>query len=124
MSRVNLGPAEAIPKGQVAGFQIRLWGPDGPHVTGPSVVGGPGDTIPVAVAHTRDDRWYAIGDLCSHGPVRLSEGALEGCNVECWSHGSRFDLATGQPVNFPATDPVPTYPVGLQDGAVYIEIGA
>ena len=41
---------------------------------------------------------YAISDVCSHADVSLSEGEVEDCTIECWLHGSRFDLA-------PATRP-------------------
>ncbi len=35
---------------------------------------------------------YAIRDDCSHADIPLSEGDVEGTTVECWLHGSRFDL--------------------------------
>jgi len=54
---------------------------------------------------------YAMLDECSHGQVELSEGEVEGGYVECWLHGSRFDLSTGRPTGPPATRPVPVYPV-------------
>jgi 3-phenylpropionate/trans-cinnamate dioxygenase ferredoxin subunit len=79
-------------------------------------------TIAVAVAHTVDDTWHAIGDVCSHGPVLLSEGDMAPCALECWGHGSFFDLVTGEPENLPATAPVPTFPVSLDQGQVWVEI--
>lgn len=62
--------------------------------------------------------FYAMLDECSHGHVELSEGEIEDGHVECWLHGSRFDLATGIPACPPATEPVPVYPVRISaDGA-------
>ncbi|MEI8080411.1 MAG: non-heme iron oxygenase ferredoxin subunit [Actinomycetes bacterium] len=52
---------------------------------------------------------YAIDATCSHADVSLSEGDVEGCFIECWLHGSRFDLRTGEPTGPPATLPVPVY---------------
>ena len=54
------------------------------------------------VAVARDgDEFFAIQDLCSHAAVALSEGEVADCTVECWLHGSRFDLRTGKPTGLP-----------------------
>ncbi|MDP3713933.1 MAG: non-heme iron oxygenase ferredoxin subunit [Mycobacteriales bacterium] len=65
---------------------------------------------------------FAIGDVCSHADVSLSEGDVEKGAVECWLHGSRFDLRTGKPTGLPANRPVPTYPVTIEGDDVLIEI--
>ncbi len=57
---------------------------------------------------------FAIENLCSHAAVALSEGEVEDCTVECWLHGSRFDLRSGKPTGLPATEPVATYPVEIR----------
>ncbi len=44
---------------------------------------------------------YALLDVCSHGQVALSDGDVEGGQVECWLHGSRFERATGVPTGAP-----------------------
>ncbi|HYH35864.1 MAG TPA: non-heme iron oxygenase ferredoxin subunit [Nocardioides sp.] len=64
---------------------------------------------------------FAIQDLCSHAAVALSEGEVADCTVECWLHGSRFDLRTGKPTGLPATEPVATFPVEVRDGDVYVD---
>jgi 3-phenylpropionate/trans-cinnamate dioxygenase ferredoxin component len=80
------------------------------------------------VALARDgDEFFAVEDICSHAAVALSEGEVEGCTVECWLHGSRFDLRTGKPTGLPATEPVATFPVELRtesDGtaSVYVDV--
>jgi 3-phenylpropionate/trans-cinnamate dioxygenase ferredoxin subunit len=63
---------------------------------------------------------YAIGDRCSHAEASLAEGEVFGQVVECPRHGSEFDLATGRAISLPATKPVPTYPVSVEDGTVYL----
>jgi 3-phenylpropionate/trans-cinnamate dioxygenase ferredoxin component len=65
---------------------------------------------------------FAIGDTCSHADVSLSEGDVEDGHVECWLHGSRFDLRTGAPTGLPANRPVPTYPVTVEGDDVLVEI--
>ncbi|MEV7429186.1 non-heme iron oxygenase ferredoxin subunit [Nocardioides sp. NPDC092400] len=74
------------------------------------------------VAVARDgDEVYALQDLCSHASVSLSEGEVADCTVECWLHGSRFDLRTGKPTGLPATEPVATFPVEVRGGDVYVD---
>ena len=67
---------------------------------------------------------HALLDECSHGQVALSEGDVDGGFVECWLHGSRFDLTTGQPAGPPATAPVPVYPVRVIAGVVEVALTA
>ena len=67
---------------------------------------------------------FALGDRCSHAKASLSEGEIFDGEVECPRHGSPFDLETGEPQALPATAPVPVYRVEVNDGDVYLEIGA
>ena len=76
---------------------------------------------PVCVAHT-EGQVFAVRDVCSHAEVPLSEGELEGTTVECWLHGSRFDLRTGKPTGPPATEPVPTYETRTENGDVLVRL--
>ncbi len=76
---------------------------------------------PVCVARSRGEV-YAIHDVCSHAEVALSEGEVEDGTVECWMHGSRFDLRTGKPTGLPATRPVPVYPVRVDGDDVLVAL--
>jgi 3-phenylpropionate/trans-cinnamate dioxygenase ferredoxin subunit len=77
--------------------------------------------VPIAVART-EGRVYAIYDICSHAEVSLSEGEIYDTTIECWLHGSCFDLASGKPTGLPATKPVPVYPTKIDGGDVYIRL--
>jgi 3-phenylpropionate/trans-cinnamate dioxygenase ferredoxin component len=79
------------------------------------------DGLDVAIVRNGDDL-YAIEDECSHAQVALSEGDVEGCEIECWMHGSRFDLRTGKPTGPPATEPVPIFAVKVDGADVLIDI--
>ncbi len=59
------------------------------------------------------DDFYALGDRCSHADYSLSEGEVlvDDLEIECWKHGSTFDLRTGEPQSLPATKPVPVFEV-------------
>jgi 3-phenylpropionate/trans-cinnamate dioxygenase ferredoxin subunit len=71
-----------------------------------------------------EDDVYAIDDRCSHEDYSLSEGEVlvEECEIECWKHGSTFDLRTGEPQTLPATKAVAVYPVHLEGDDVMVEI--
>ena len=83
--------------------------------------------IDIAVVRYEDDV-YAIQDVCSHAEVPLSEGDVEEFDgaptIECWLHGSCFDLRTGEPTNLPATEPVDVYPVRVDGDDVYVDTHA
>jgi 3-phenylpropionate/trans-cinnamate dioxygenase ferredoxin component len=100
MSFQLVGPAADVPKGSVVSLAV--------------------DDRDIAIVHADDDKFYAIRDECSHASVALSEGEVEGCTLECWLHGSRFDLRTGEPTGLPATEPVPVFPVEVRDGDIYV----
>jgi 3-phenylpropionate/trans-cinnamate dioxygenase ferredoxin subunit len=77
--------------------------------------------VPVCLVHTEGEV-FAIQDVCSHADVALSEGDVEGTTVECWLHGSRFDLRSGKPTGLPATVPVPIYETKIEDGTVLVRL--
>jgi 3-phenylpropionate/trans-cinnamate dioxygenase ferredoxin subunit len=77
---------------------------------------------PLAIVHGEDGEFYAAYDECSHAQIPLSEGEIDGCTLECWLHGSRFDLRTGKPSGPPAIEPVPVYPIQISDGDVYVSL--
>ena len=74
----------------------------------------------VAVVRTEGEV-FAIRDWCSHAAVPLSEGEVDGYTIECWLHGSCFDLRTGKPTGMPATQPVPVYPVKIEGDDVLVK---
>jgi 3-phenylpropionate/trans-cinnamate dioxygenase ferredoxin component len=74
----------------------------------------------VAIAR-HGDEFFAVQDECSHANIALSEGEVEDCTLECWLHGSRFDLRTGKPTGLPATEPVATFPVEVREDGVYVD---
>jgi len=68
------------------------------------------------------ERVHALADLCSHAAVSLSEGEVSRKGIECWLHGSCFDLETGKPSSLPATEPVDVYAVDIRDGDVFVDV--
>jgi 3-phenylpropionate/trans-cinnamate dioxygenase ferredoxin component len=78
-------------------------------------------SLPVAIVRSNGEV-YAIHDVCSHANVALSEGEIDDQTIECWLHGSRFDLVTGRPTGLPATRPVPVYPVKIDGDDVLVDV--
>ena len=102
MSLVKICPVADVAKGEVVAVTV--------------------DGTELALVHADDDNVYAVRDECSHANIALSEGEVDGCTLECWLHGSRFDLRTGRPTGPPATEPVPVYPVEIRDGDIYVNL--
>jgi 3-phenylpropionate/trans-cinnamate dioxygenase ferredoxin subunit len=76
---------------------------------------------PICIARSQGEV-FALYDVCSHADVALSEGEVEDGTIECWLHGSRFDLRTGTPTGLPATKPVPTYPVTVEGDDILVKL--
>jgi 3-phenylpropionate/trans-cinnamate dioxygenase ferredoxin subunit len=65
---------------------------------------------------------HALRDECSHATLALSEGEVTRKGIECWLHGSCFDLRTGAPSSLPATEPVDVFAVEIRDGEVHVDV--
>lgn len=79
------------------------------------------DDIPALVVRLEDD-YYVIEDVCSHDGQPLTDGPLHDCSITCPRHGARFDLKTGAALCMPATRPIRTFQVKLEDGAVWASL--
>ena len=77
--------------------------------------------IAIAVVKDSEGVIHAIGDTCTHGDISLAEGFVEDDTLECWAHGSKFQLTTGKPLSLPAYEPVPVFAVTIIDGDVYVD---
>ena len=86
------------------------------------VIGVDINGVPVAIVRAEGEV-FALRDVCSHAEVALSEGEVYDYTIECWLHGSCFDLRTGTPTGPPATAPVATYPVKLEGDDVLVSLG-
>jgi nitrite reductase/ring-hydroxylating ferredoxin subunit len=67
-----------------------------------------------------EGNYYAIGNICTHMGGPLNEGTLEGFEVECPWHGSKFDVRSGQPTKPPARQPVSSYEVKVRDNNILV----
>jgi 3-phenylpropionate/trans-cinnamate dioxygenase ferredoxin subunit len=77
--------------------------------------------VEVLLCHTQD-RVFAVENLCSHAEEKLHCGRMKSGWIACPIHGARFDLATGEPLNPPANQPIQTYPVRITDDTIEVAI--
>lgn len=88
----------------------------------------------VLVYHTKDG-FYATQTSCTHMFVPLKAGKLEDCTIECAFHRARFDIKTGEVIDWASFPPgiqllnfvrsekaLKTYPVSTQDGEIYVDV--
>ncbi|MAZ01788.1 MAG: hypothetical protein CMN56_01485 [Sneathiella sp.] len=63
--------------------------------------------------------YFVVEDKCTHGAASLSEGFIEGFEIECPFHGGKFDLRSGKPTAFPCTLSIQTHEVRIEENALY-----
>jgi 3-phenylpropionate/trans-cinnamate dioxygenase ferredoxin subunit len=104
MALVSVGRAAEIPEGEARRFEV--------------------DGREIAVINLGEEGFRAIGDICSHAHAHLHEGEVDPDfgTIECPRHGSTFDVDSGKPRSLPATVPVPTYRVKVEDDEVKVEL--
>ena len=64
--------------------------------------------------------YYATGNICTHAEAMLSDGELDGCEIECPLHMGRFDIRTGEALISPVEIDIPTYRVRVSDDRLEI----
>ena len=73
--------------------------------------------------HCVDGVPYATDNVCTHGAGSLCEGYLEGFEIECPLHQGRFDVRDGRPLCDPVTEAIRVYPVRIEGGRVWLDLG-
>lgn len=77
----------------------------------------------VTIARDSEGGLHAFDDTCTHANVSLAEGEVEGQLIECWLHGSQFDMTTGEPKQLPATQPIAVHTLTVtDDGSVLVAL--
>lgn len=78
------------------------------------------DGTQIAVFNVNGE-YHAIEDVCTHDGGILTGGTVEGAEVMCPRHGARFSIITGEALTPPAYEPVPTFPVRVEQGMVQVK---
>jgi nitrite reductase/ring-hydroxylating ferredoxin subunit len=68
-----------------------------------------------------EGKYYGIGNICTHEGGPLVDGTLEGYEVECPWHASKFDVRTGEVTNPPASESEPVYQIKVDGNNILIK---
>jgi nitrite reductase/ring-hydroxylating ferredoxin subunit len=63
---------------------------------------------------------YAINDICTHEWACMSDGFIEGEEIECPIHMARFNILTGKVLSEPASEDLQTYKVDIRGDDIYV----
>ncbi|MGI8476737.1 MAG: non-heme iron oxygenase ferredoxin subunit [Thermomicrobiales bacterium] len=66
--------------------------------------------------------YFALDDCCTHQDASLSDGEIQGDEIECPLHGGSFEIRTGQPTSFPVVVAAKTYKVRVEGDEIQIAI--
>ena len=75
----------------------------------------------IAVFNLRNE-FFAIDDTCPHAGASLSEGIVEGDEVECPWHSARFKIKSGAVTSPPSEEGVAKYNVRVTGDAIEVEV--
>jgi naphthalene 1,2-dioxygenase system ferredoxin subunit len=87
-----------------------------------------GDVMAVLVAgkeialYEVDGEVFATDNICTHGHAHLSDGFLEGHEIECPLHQGKFDVCSGQALCAPLTENIKTYAVRIENMRVMLKL--
>ena len=76
-----------------------------------------------AIYRSPDDEYFATAGHCTHENVLLAGGLVMDNIIECPKHNGRFDYKTGEARGAPVCVNLKTYPVKLEGGKVFIDLG-
>lgn len=76
-----------------------------------------------AIFHSPDGEFFATDGYCTHEKAHLAEGIVDGHEIECPLHFGAFDYRTGDPTVAPACIKLKTYPVTVDGGSIFINLG-
>ncbi|MEM7068453.1 MAG: non-heme iron oxygenase ferredoxin subunit [Pseudomonadota bacterium] len=67
--------------------------------------------------------FFASDVMCTHEEQSLEDGLVIDCVIECPLHGGRFDICSGKALSAPVNEDLKTYPVKVEDGMVFVDVG-
>lgn len=66
--------------------------------------------------------YYALEDVCPHAYALLSQGFVEGEEIECPLHGAKFHIPTGRCTKEPGGRDLKSFPVRVEGESVLVGI--
>ena len=78
------------------------------------------DEVSALVLRVGED-YYCVEDVCTHDGQPMTDGELTDCQLTCPRHGAKFDVRTGAATCMPATEPIRTFPVVIQNDQIHVD---
>jgi 3-phenylpropionate/trans-cinnamate dioxygenase ferredoxin subunit len=100
----------------VTRYRIATSGDLGPGQVARIVIG----ETALCLAHVEGLGYFAVDDRCTHEDTELSDGDLDGVEIECPLHGSRFDVTTGAVRGLPAVMPARTHTIEIEGTDIFV----
>jgi 3-phenylpropionate/trans-cinnamate dioxygenase ferredoxin subunit len=72
--------------------------------------------------YSLNGRYYALEDVCPHAYALLSQGFVDGEEVECPLHGAKFHIPTGKCTKEPADRDLARYEVRVGGGRLFVKV--
>lgn len=77
-----------------------------------------------AIYHSPDGQFFATDGLCTHEKIHLADGLVMDHVIECPKHNGQFDYRTGEAKRAPVCVNLRTWPVKVEGGRVFLDLGA
>lgn len=78
----------------------------------------------IAIYHLEDDSWHATDNICSHAFAMLTEGFLDGDEVECPLHAGKFNVRNGKGLCAPIDGDIASFKVRIDGADVLVDLPA
>jgi nitrite reductase/ring-hydroxylating ferredoxin subunit len=102
IDEVCIGKVEDIPEGEMLSVKL--------------------DGFKLALFHLEDGTICVADNICTHEYAILTDGWLEGCEVECPLHAGRFNVKSGEGLCSPITKNLKTYPCEVRQGQIFMRL--
>jgi len=87
-----------------------------------SVIGVSVGNRRVAIYRLAGGEFHATDNICTHEHAELSDGFLEGCEIECPLHGGKFDIRTGKGLCEPIEQDIQVFACRVEAGSVWVKV--
>lgn len=86
------------------------------------MLGVTADGMKLALYHLEDGRIFATANVCTHEYALLTDGWLEGCEVECPLHSGRFNVSSGKALCEPLKKDIKTFKVERRGEDIFVAL--
>lgn len=77
---------------------------------------------PVLAVYNIGGEFCVTSNVCTHEVALLSDGYLDGAEIECPVHGGRFNVKSGEAIWFPCETPLCVYKVSILGDEVFANV--